>query len=277
MTTDRAGFTFTCSATSRGGTSSQIVIVNRDTTAPSLTLPSNITVHAALGTGSVVTYTASALDIVDGARAVSCVPASGSVFPIGATTVACSTADSRGNATQGTFLVSVTNAVPSAVGNSYTTDANGTLTVAVPGVLGNDSDADSDPLTALVATTPAHGTLTLNANGSFSYAPAANYFGSDSFTYRANDGRQDSLPATVALTVLSPTDIFAQVKAILVGIDPALANEADKIIEKKFESGCATAARLSLFIARSVKYTDAQKATMVAALARLTQSLACVF
>ena len=44
---------------------------------------------------------------------------------------------------------------------------------------------------------PAHGTLTLNADGSFTYTPAANYNGTDSFTYKANDGSADSNAATV--------------------------------------------------------------------------------
>ena len=39
---------------------------------------------------------------------------------------------------------------------------------------------------------PTHGTLTLNANGSFTYTPAANYNGADSFTYQANDGALNS-------------------------------------------------------------------------------------
>jgi VCBS repeat-containing protein len=47
---------------------------------------------------------------------------------------------------------------------------------------------------------PAHGTLTLNANGSFTYTPAANYNGPDSFTYKANDGQADSNVATVSIT-----------------------------------------------------------------------------
>ncbi len=68
-------------------------------------------------------------------------------------------------------------------------------------MLGNDSDADGDSLTAMVATGPAHGALTLNADGSFSYTPDANYHGADSFTYRANDGVADSAEATVTLTI----------------------------------------------------------------------------
>ena len=49
----------------------------------------------------------------------------------------------------------------------------------------------------MLVTGPAHGTLTLNADGSFTYTPAANYNGTDSFTYKANDGTLDSNVATV--------------------------------------------------------------------------------
>src|SRR5260370_24651608 len=45
------------------------------------------------------------------------------------------------------------------------------------------------------------GSLTLNANGSFTYTPVSNYFGADSFTYRANDGLSNSGIATVTLTI----------------------------------------------------------------------------
>ena len=48
--------------------------------------------------------------------------------------------------------------------------------------------------------------MTLNANGSFTYTPAANYNGPDSFTYKANDGAADSNVATVSLTVNAVND-----------------------------------------------------------------------
>ena len=75
-----------------------------------------------------------------------------------------------------------------AANDAYTTDEDTPRTVTAPGVLGNDSDVDSVSLTAVLVTGPAHGTLTLNADGSFTYTPAANFNGSDSFTYKANDG-----------------------------------------------------------------------------------------
>jgi VCBS repeat-containing protein len=76
--------------------------------------------------------------------------------------------------------------------------------VAASGVLANDSDPNNDPLTAIKVTNPSHGTVTFNANGSFTYMPAANYSGVDSFTYKANDGALDSNVATVTITVISP-------------------------------------------------------------------------
>ncbi len=101
----------------------------------------------------------------------------------------------------------VANDPPVAVDDSYTTDEDVTLSVAAPGVLTNDSDPESDPITAVLGTGPANGTLTLNADGSFSYTPNANFNGSDSFTYFANDGTQNSLTAaTVTITVNAVND-----------------------------------------------------------------------
>jgi len=73
--------------------------------------------------------------------------------------------------------------------------------VPASGVLANDSDIDSASLTAALVSGPTHGVLSLNANGSFTYTPAANFNGSDSFTYKANDGSLDSNLATVSLTI----------------------------------------------------------------------------
>jgi VCBS repeat-containing protein len=91
---------------------------------------------------------------------------------------------------------------PVAVDDDYATDEDVALTVDVEnGVLANDSDPDSEVLTAVLATGPSHGTLTLNPNGSFNYDPDDNFFGTDTFTYRASDGAQSSDPATVTITV----------------------------------------------------------------------------
>ncbi len=91
---------------------------------------------------------------------------------------------------------------PAATDDSYDTGEDQTLTVdAVNGVLANDNDADLDTLTAVKVSDPAHGTLTLNADGSFTYIPDAGYVGTDSFTYKAYDGLLYSATATVNLNV----------------------------------------------------------------------------
>ena len=72
---------------------------------------------------------------------------------------------------------------------------------AANGILKNDSDGDGNALTAVLVAGPAHGELTLQSNGSFVYRPHANYFGADSFTYRASDGGLTSDVATVNISV----------------------------------------------------------------------------
>ena len=93
------------------------------------------------------------------------------------------------------------NHYPSALNDSYSTYQNTVLTVAAPGVLSNDMDEDGDLLWAVLVSGPAHGTLTLNADGAFTYAPAASYVGTDSFTYKANDGQADSNIDTVSIAI----------------------------------------------------------------------------
>ncbi|WP_168921806.1 tandem-95 repeat protein [Polaromonas vacuolata] len=74
-------------------------------------------------------------------------------------------------------------------------------------LLASAADADSTVLTAAIVAGPQHGTLTVNADGSFSFAADANYFGTDSFTYKVNDGELDSGLATVSLTITAVNDV----------------------------------------------------------------------
>jgi VCBS repeat-containing protein len=104
------------------------------------------------------------------------------------------------------LTVTAVNDAPVAQPDSYTTAEDTTLNVPAPGLLANDTDVENDPLSAALVTSPAHGTVTLNANGSFSYTPAANYNGPDSFTYRASDGAAESATVTVSLTVTPVND-----------------------------------------------------------------------
>ncbi len=93
------------------------------------------------------------------------------------------------------------NTPPTANDDAYTANENQTLNVPAAGVLANDTDAEHDPLTAAKVSNPAHGSVTLNSNGSFAYTPNTGYAGPDSFTYRANDGSANSNTATVSLNV----------------------------------------------------------------------------
>jgi VCBS repeat-containing protein len=112
------------------------------------------------------------------------------------------------NSNVATVNITVTpvNDAPVAASDAFSTAEDTSLTVAVPGILSNDSDVDGNSLTAVLVTGPAHGTLVLNTNGSFTYTPTANYSGPDSFTYRANDGLLSSNVATVSIAVTSSND-----------------------------------------------------------------------
>jgi len=98
------------------------------------------------------------------------------------------------------------NVAPEAIGNIYEASEDVALTISGPGVLGNDIDAEGATLIAALVTGPTNGTVTLNSDGSFTYTPDADFFGADSFTYKANDGALDSDVATVTLQVAAVND-----------------------------------------------------------------------
>ncbi len=102
-------------------------------------------------------------------------------------------------------LCTAAQTAPVAFDDAYTTPQGDNLSVDDPGVLDNDQDADGDPLTAvLVSPAQQGGLLTLLADGSFEYEPGT-FLGVESFTYKANDGTQDSNPATITFTVTAGT------------------------------------------------------------------------
>ncbi len=99
-------------------------------------------------------------------------------------------------------LAAANNKPPMAAGDSYAMIAGGTLTKAAPGVLANDSDPETKPLTAMLDTPSAQGSATLNPDGSFSFTPAAGFTGNASFRYTARDDfGSASTPATVSIAV----------------------------------------------------------------------------
>jgi hypothetical protein len=118
------------------------------------------------------------------------------------------TADRDGSESSATVSVIIhsNNDPPIAANDAFAVSEDFPLNVFAPGVLSNDTDADGDVLTAELVTGPTRGTLALQPNGAFTYTPAADFHGPDSFTYRANDGADLSNVATVTLNVLLVND-----------------------------------------------------------------------
>ena len=100
------------------------------------------------------------------------------------------------------FCASEGNSAPAAADETYSTGRNKALSVAAPGVLGNDTDPEGDPLTARVIRAPGNAkSFTLREDGSFDYVPKSGFSGVDTFTYVAQDGELSSNEATVTIEV----------------------------------------------------------------------------
>ena len=87
-----------------------------------------------------------------------------------------------------------------------TTDASHVIVEDTPKAITlSATDSDGDPLTYTIVSGPTHGALSGTAPN-LTYTPAANYFGPDSFTFKVNDGTQDSNTSTVSLTISAVND-----------------------------------------------------------------------
>ena len=133
-----------------------------------------------------------------------------------------------------TFSITSANNAPVALNDTYTVNAGSPLNITALGILSNDTDAEGNSLTASVVANSLNGSLTLNRNGSFNYTPNTGFFGSDRFTYVANDGQLNSNTATVSIRVNSipvalPNTYTAVIGASLTvaTIDGVLQNDTD--------------------------------------------------
>jgi hypothetical protein len=95
-----------------------------------------------------------------------------------------------------------------ALNDLYYVNPGGTLNVAAPGILGNDTTGAPTNLSAARISGPTRGTLSFNSNGAFTYVPSNGVVGMDSFTYVASDGSSNSRPATVSIDVTASTNSF---------------------------------------------------------------------
>jgi hypothetical protein len=89
---------------------------------------------------------------------------------------------------------------PVANGDAYQTMQDNEISIAAPGVLANDTDADGDTLTAALTADAVNGVVALEPTGAFTYTPDAAFYGSDSFSYEASDGTTSNA-AVVSITV----------------------------------------------------------------------------
>jgi uncharacterized delta-60 repeat protein len=146
------------------------------------------------------------------------------------------------------FLV---NGRPVAVGEAYTVNEDTTLTIGAPGILANDSDPEGTPLTTWLLTPPTNGTLTLNADGSFTYVPATNFHGLDRFLYRARDQYTSSENTWVTIQVapvndapVGTADVYSVPEDGVLTVGPAAPVAADPVLRYTFDesaSGTTTA------------------------------------
>jgi len=102
-----------------------------------------------------------------------------------------------------TISISVNNTAPSVTSHSYTIFQDTQSISAANGALHSDSDSDGDTLTASLVSGPAHGSATVNSDGSMSVTPTAGYYGSDSFVVGVSDGIATT-NETISLTDTSP-------------------------------------------------------------------------
>jgi hypothetical protein len=117
--------------------------------------------------------------------------------------------DGEKNSAVATVTITVlrVNNPPEAVEDKYNLSEDGVLTVPGKGVLSNDMDPDGDPISALLELEPENGDIKLAADGSFEYTPNPDFYGIDTFKYKANDGFEDSNVVLVTITISPINDV----------------------------------------------------------------------
>jgi uncharacterized repeat protein (TIGR01451 family) len=159
---------------------------------------------------------------------------------IGTATIGYTITDNVGGTNASLITVTVTNRPPTANDQSVTTAENTPAAIVLTG-----SDPNGLPLTFVIVSGPTHGALSLlNTNtGAVTYTPNTNYTGSDSFTFRVNDGQANSGMATVSLTILPAADVTVFKSGPLSGVPGSNMTYTITVTN----SGPATATNVAVF------------------------------
>jgi hypothetical protein len=238
--------TISCSDTA-GNTASATVTVTYnapDTTPPVVSVPNDITEEATSADGAIVTFTATATDTDPPNPTVVCTPASGSMFPIGETTVTCSATDAAGNTGSASFKVTVNEAPPpppppppedtegpqfSNVPGTITAEANGPGGSVVSYTTPTATDAVDGPIASVSCSPPSGSTFPLGST--MVTCSASDLHGNTStasFAVNIVDTTKPTLvvPADRAVYAETPDGISAQSSAVASFLSQAQAVDA---------------------------------------------------
>ncbi|HEY5642310.1 MAG TPA: HYR domain-containing protein [Woeseiaceae bacterium] len=221
----------TCSATDSAGNSTSdtdppsdavYTVIVEDASAPVIFAPSDFTAAAADATGAVVSYSVTVTDNADPTPSLACVPSSGSLFPLGATTVTCTATDDSANSSAATFVVTVTDqtapvftTVPAAA-VTVEAGADGTATLDFEAQVVATDNVDTDPLVSCQTNT---------GLGSGSLLPVGSY----TVTCSASDSAGNSTSDSGASGDVSFTVIVADVSAPAITVPDDFSVQADDV------------------------------------------------
>jgi len=185
-----------------GVSNGNFTIIEFDTTPPVLTIPAAMTAEATSPAGAVVTFAATATDVCDAQPAVVCSPLSGSVFPLGTTTVTVTATDASGNVAGGSFTVTVVDTTKPVVTIPAAMTAEATSAAGAPVAIGQATATDNvDP----------NPTVTNNA-------PALFPLGTTTVTWTATDAAGNVATGTQTVTVADTTPPVLHLPANITGV-----------------------------------------------------------
>ena len=231
VSADTAGVTFTCTATSGGGSNSESVTVKRDATPPLIQLfapasdavyPRDAVVNADYGCDDTLSGLVNCSGPVEPGAAINTAVSGPQDFTVTAI-------DAAGNSSTAShpYVVGESTMPVDAVDDNVATVEDQPITFAV---LGNDTGGVS-PLTVAAVTQGVNGAVAI-VGAEVIYTPSANFNGSDSFTYVASDGASlDQATVFVVVTAANDPPVATDDTAVAeqgVAVDvPVLANDTD--------------------------------------------------